>query len=228
MENFKTVKIKSIRLVGQGHVRNLTVNRNHTFLTANGIVTHNCDLASNKIMCIQSVIEGKGVFIKKIGKNAHPAPGFNIFATANTKGKGSEDGRFIGTNVLNEAFLDRFAVTLEQSYPTNSVEKKILEKLAHSLGVTDATEFIGKLCDWADTIRRTFFDGGIDEIISTRRLTHILRAYCIFKNKEKAIRYCINRFDDETKTAFIELYDKIDADFKKDEEEHPLDISLEA
>ena len=170
------------------------------------------DLASNKILCLQSVLEGKGVFLKKIGRFVNPTPGFNVIATANTKGKGSDDGRFIGTNVLNEAFLERFPVTFEQSYPAVSVEQKILEGIALDLGVEDR-DFCKRLVDWGDIIRKTFYDGGIDEIISTRRLVHIIRAYSIFNDKAKAIQVCVNRFDDETKQAFLELYDKVDADF---------------
>ena len=166
------------------------------------------DLASNKILCLQSILEGKGVFLKKIGKFITPAEGFNVFATANTKGKGSEDGRFIGTNVLNEAFLERFPVTFEQSYPASAVEQKILMALCSD------KDFCKRLCDWADIIRKTFYDGGIEEIISTRRLVHIVRAYSIFNDKAKAIQVCVNRFDDETKQAFLELYDKVDADFQ--------------
>ena len=171
------------------------------------------DLASNKILCLQSVLEGKGVFLKKIGRFVKPAPGFNVIATANTKGKGSDDGRFIGTNVLNEAFLERFPVTFEQSYPAPATEQKILEGIALDLGIEDR-DFCKRLCDWGDIIRKTFYDGGIEEIISTRRLVHIVRAYSIFQDKAKAIQVCVNRFDDETKTAFLELYDKIDADFQ--------------
>ena len=170
------------------------------------------DLASNKILCLQPILEGKGVFLKKIGKFVQPAKGFNVVATANTKGKGSDDGRFIGTNVLNEAFLERFPVTFEQDYPAPTTELKILGGIGAHLGVTD-TNFIARLVDWADIIRKTFYDGGIEEIISTRRLVHIVRAFSIFGNKEKAIQTCINRFDDETKQAFLELYDKVDADF---------------
>ena len=170
------------------------------------------DLASNKILCLQSILEGKGVFLKKIGRFVQPAAGFNVIATANTKGKGSEDGRFIGTNVLNEAFLERFPVTFEQSYPAPSVEQRILEGVALDLGVNDR-DFCKRLCDWSDIIRKTFYDGGIEEIISTRRLVHIIRAYSIFQDKAKAIQVCVNRFDDETKQAFLELYDKVDADF---------------
>jgi hypothetical protein len=178
------------------------------------------DLASNKILCLQSILEGKGVFLKKIGKFVKPASGFQIFATANTKGKGSDDGRFIGTNVLNEAFLERFPVTFEQAYPTPAQEKNILSKLSND------ADFCSRLVDWADIIRKTFYDGGIDEIISTRRLVHIIRAYGIFNDKAKAIQVCVNRFDDETKQAFLELYDKVDADFvmpTEDQQKQVLD-----
>jgi len=171
------------------------------------------DLASNKILCLQSILEGKGVFLKKIGRFVKPTAGFNVIATANTKGKGSDDGRFIGTNVLNEAFLERFPVTFEQSYPAPSTEQKILEGVALDLQVEDRN-FCKRLVDWADIIRKTFYDGGIEEIISTRRLVHIIRAYSIFQDKAKAIQVCVNRFDDETKQAFLELYDKVDADFQ--------------
>jgi midasin (ATPase involved in ribosome maturation) len=171
------------------------------------------DLASNKILCLQSILEGKGVFLKKIGRFVKPAAGFNVVATANTKGKGSDDGRFIGTNVLNEAFLERFPVTFEQEYPSVTNEVKILEKVAQTLNVNDL-EFCKRLADWADIIRKTFYDGGIEEIISTRRLVHIIRAYSIFQDKAKAIQVCVNRFDDETKQSFLELYDKVDADFQ--------------
>ena len=162
------------------------------------------DLASNKILCLQSILEGKGVFLKKIGKYVEPAAGFNIIATANTKGKGSDDGRFIGTNVLNEAFLERFALTFEQEYPSAATETNILKKICKD------DKFCARLADWADIIRKTFYDGGIDEIISTRRLVHIIQAYKIFGDKVKAIQLCLNRFDDETKQAFLDLYDKVD------------------
>ncbi len=175
------------------------------------------DLASNKILCLQSILEGNGVFLKKIGKFVHPTAGFNVIATANTKGKGSDDGRFIGTNVLNEAFLERFPVTFEQEYPTTATEIKILNKLC------DDKNFCKRLADWADIIRKTFYDGGIEEIISTRRLVHIVKAYSIFEDKAKAIQVCVNRFDDETKQAFLELYDKVDADF-----EMPIDEEVES
>jgi len=165
------------------------------------------DLASNKILCLQSILEGNGVFLKKIGQFVRPSAGFNVIATANTKGKGSDDGRFIGTNVLNEAFLERFPVTFEQEYPTAVTEIKILNKICAD------ENFCKRLADWADIIRKTFYDGGIEEIISTRRLVHIVKAYRIFGDKAKAIQVCVNRFDDETKQAFLELYDKVDADF---------------
>jgi len=171
------------------------------------------DLASNKIMCLQSILEGKGVFLKKIGEYIKPKDGFNIIATANTKGKGSDDGRFIGTNVLNEAFLERFPITFEQEYPTVKTETKILTSLSESLKIPmigEHTKFIKHLCDWSDIVRRTFKEGGIDEIISTRRLTHIIRAYSIFGNKEKAVQICLNRFDEETKESFWSLYTKLD------------------
>ena len=167
------------------------------------------DLASNKILCLQSILEGKGVFLKKTGHYVQPTKGFNVIATANTKGKGSDDGRFIGTNVLNEAFLERFALTFEQEYPTSKTEQRILEGVSLDLGLTDR-EFCEKLSIWADVIRKTFADGGIDEVISTRRLVHIIRAYAIFNKRMKSIEVCVNRFDEETKQSFIELYDKID------------------
>ena len=176
------------------------------------------DLASNKILCLQPILEGKGIFLKKTGKFVKPANGFNVFATANTKGKGSDDGRFIGTNVLNEAFLERFPVTFEQDYPSPVSEQKILLNVAAAVGVDD-NNFCQRLVDWADIIRKTFADGGVDEIISTRRLVHIIRAFSIFGNKAKAIQVCVNRFDDETKQSFVELYDKVDADFELDDKE---------
>jgi len=168
------------------------------------------DLASNKIMCLQPILEGSGVYVKKINKFVKPKDGFQIIATANTKGQGSEDGKFIGTNILNEAFLERFPVTFEQKYPTMSIEKKILINTLKAAGKKD-DQFIDKLVTWADVIRRTYFDGGVDEIISTRRLVHITQAYAIFDNKIKAIELCTNRFDDDTKNSFVELYTKVDS-----------------
>ena len=167
------------------------------------------DLASNKIMALQPVLEGKPILLKKINEIVAPAPGFTIIATANTKGKGSEDGRFIGTNILNEAFLERFPITMEQEYPSVAVEKKIVKKELISAGRED-DEFATKLVDWADTIRKTFYDGGCDEVIATRRLVHIAKAYGIFGDRMKAVTYCLNRFDAETKASFMDLYTKFD------------------
>ena len=168
------------------------------------------DLASNKIMCLQPVLEGSSIYIKKIGKWIHPADGFTVIATANTKGQGSDDGRFIGTNVLNEAFLERFPITLEQSYPGNKMEEKIL---TNEFAKSDKTEpeLVTNLVRWADVIRKTFSEGGCDEIISTRRLVHIVNAYNIFNDKMTAIQLTVNRFDDETKESFLDLFTKIDA-----------------
>ena len=167
------------------------------------------DLASNKIMCLQPVLEGNPLLIKKEGRIVRPKAGFSVMATANTKGKGSEDGRFIGTNILNEAFLERFPITVEQEYPSIGVERKIINKLMFSLGCLDE-EFSGKLVDWADLIRKTFYDGGCDEIIATRRLVHIVHAFSIFKDRMKAIAMCVARFDDQTKETFMDLYSKLD------------------
>jgi len=177
------------------------------------------DLASNKILCLQSILEGKGVFLKKVGRTVTPAKGFTVIATANTKGKGSDDGRFIGTNVLNEAFLERFPLTFEQEYPTPSVEKKMLNNYCKELNCCD-DEYIENLTTWAEIIRKTFAEGGVDEVISTRRLVHVIRAFSIFGDRLKAIKLCLNRFDDETKESFLELYSKIDA--KIDLSESPL------
>ena len=186
------------------------------------------DLASNKIMCLQPILEGSGVYVKKINKFVKPAHGFTVVATANTKGQGSDDGKFIGTNVLNEAFLERFPITFEQSYPAAKVEEKILTNIMATTGKVDG-EFAKKLVTWADVIRKTYFDGGVDEIISTRRLTHIVQAYSIFKgNKMKAIEVCVNRFDADTKNSFMELYTKVDAGASAEqiaEEQRQADIS---
>ena len=168
------------------------------------------DLASNKIMCLQPVLEGSSIYIKKIGKWVHPANGFNVIATANTKGQGSDDGRFIGTNIMNESFLERFPVTIEQSYPTSKMEEKILNNEFAKHDKVE-NEFSGNLVKWADVIRKTFYEGGVDEIISTRRLVHIVNAFAIFEDKMKAISMCISRFDSETKESFLDLYSKVDA-----------------
>jgi len=178
------------------------------------------DLASNKILCLQSILEGKGVFLKKTGRYVTPTKGFTVVATANTKGKGSEDGRFVGTNVLNEAFLERFPLTFEQEYPSVAIEQKMLKNYCTELDCCDE-DFQKNLVNWADIIRKTFAEGGVDEVISTRRLVHIIRAFAIFGDRLKAIKVCLNRFDEETKQSFLELYDKIDVDvaFDKDTEE---------
>ena len=169
-----------------------------------------CDLGSNKLMALQPVLEGKGVYLKKVNKWVTPKNGFNVMATANTKGKGSDDGRFIGTNILNEAFLERFAITIEQPYATTAVEKKIVLGSMQKYGKVDE-DFATTLVTWAEVIRKTFYDGGIDELISTRRLDHIVKAFAIFSDKMKAIELCIARFDDETKESFKDLYTKVDA-----------------
>ncbi len=168
------------------------------------------DLGSNKMMCLQPVLEGKAIYLKKTNRVVHPATGFNVIATANTKGKGSDDGRFIGTNVMNEAFLERFSITMEQEYPSAKVETKILNNVLGASGI-NATDFVDKLVTWADVIRKSFYEGALSEIISTRRLVHICEAYSIFgQNKVKAIELCLNRFDVDTKNAFMELYKKVD------------------
>jgi len=179
------------------------------------------DLASNKIMCLQPVMEGKGIYIKKINEYVEPAEGFNVMATANTKGKGDESGMFMFTGILNEAFLERFPITLEQDYPSEPIEKKILSKVAESVGIIDDNmqDFIAHLVQWGAVIRKTFADGAIDEIITTRRLVHIVKSFAIFGNREKAIDMCINRFDEETKNSFMEVYSKIDATIEQNEAE---------
>ncbi len=169
-----------------------------------------CDLGSNKLMCLQPVLEGKGVYLKKVNKWVTPKNGFNVMATANTKGKGSEDGRFIGTNILNEAFLERFAVTIEQPYASNTVEKKIVLGSMKKYGKVDE-KFAENLVQWAEVIRKTFYDGGVDEVISTRRLDHIVKAFAIFGDKMKSLDLCVARFDEDTKVSFLDLYSKIDA-----------------
>ena len=182
------------------------------------------DLASNKIMCLQSLLEGKGVFLKKTNTYVKPAAGFNVIATANTKGRGSDDGKFIGTNVLNEAFLERFAVTFEQQYPSPSTEKKILLANFKELGWVG--DNIDKICqnlvDWSDIIRKTYYDGGIEDVITTRRLINIVKAWAIWDSMEKAIELCTNRFDDDTSTVFKELYQKVSGD-----EEVPVELDTE-
>ena len=188
-----------------------------------------CDLGSNKMLALQPVLEGKGVFLKKINKWISPKDGFNVMATANTKGKGSEDGRFIGTNILNEAFLERFAITIEQPYPTASIEKKIVVGSMKKYGSVDE-EFATNLVTWAEVIRKTFYDGGVDEVISTRRLDHIVKAFTIFGDKMQSIEMCVARFDEDTKDSFMDLYTKIDAGVELgevDEVDELLDDTLD-
>lgn len=168
------------------------------------------DRATNKIMCLQGILEGKPVLVKKTGEVVEPSPGFNVIATANTKGKGSEDGRFTAASIIDDAFLERFTVAIDQAFPSQSVEKKIVAKHMEKFGKTDV-EFAEKLVSWADIIRKTFYDDGVDEVISTRRLCHIVQTFSIFDNKMKAIELCIARFDDDTKAAFLDLYTKVDS-----------------
>lgn len=168
------------------------------------------DLGDAKLMCLQPVLEGKPIYLKKINRVVTPAPGFNVIATANTKGKGSDDGRFIGTNVMNEAFLERFSITFEQEYPPLKTEVKILNNVLAASDIQDS-DFTEKLVNWADMIRKAFYDGAVGDIISTRRLVHICEAYSIFgRDREKAIRLCLNRFDVDTKNGFYDLYSKLD------------------
>jgi hypothetical protein len=192
-----------------------TVRREGPVLTAMRrgavLLLDECDLGTEDILCLQPILEGKPYFDKKTGEVVHPAAGFTVLATANTKGKGSDDGRFIGTNILNEAFLERFAVTVEQDYPPANTERKILEKNFAELGISDDV-FIERLITWAEIIRKSYADGAVDEIISTRRLVHISKAFSIFNNRLKSIEMCLNRFDTDTKTAFLDLYTKVDAE----------------
>jgi cobaltochelatase CobS len=178
------------------------------------------DRGSNKLMCLQSILEGKPFFNKKTGEMIYPEKGFTIIATANTKGRGTEDGRFIAAQILDEAFLERFPITVEQEYPSVAVEKRIVNNKMEFYGRVD-TDFAEKLVNWAEIIRKTFVEGGVDEIISTRRLVNIVQAYSIFEDREEAIRYCINRFDEDTKTAFMDLYTKMSAPIEQAVKENP-------
>ena len=179
------------------------------------------DLGSNKLMCLQSVLEGKGYLIKKTGEWVTPTPGFTIVATANTKGQGSEDGKFIGTQIMNEAMLERFAITMQQEYPPVTTERNILKKEMALTGPVDE-DFCKKLVDWADIIRKTYYEGAIDDVITTRRLVHIVNAFRMFDDKLKSITMCISRFDEETRNAVLDLYTKVDAGVNPYEEENPL------
>jgi len=173
------------------------------------------DYGAQNLSSLQRVLEGKPFMLKKKGELITPTEGFTVFATANTKGKGSDDGRYMFTNVLNEAFLERFPNTYEQQWPPTNVEKRIIKKELDSVGRGD-DDFADKLVMWADTIRKTFLDGGCDEVISTRRLVHIVSTFGIHGDKIKSINLCLNRFDDDTKASFIDLYTKIDAGINPD------------
>ena len=181
------------------------------------------DLGSNKLMCLQSVLEGKGYFIKKTGEWVSPKEGFTVLATANTKGQGSDDGKFIGTQIMNEAMLERFAITMQQEYPPVKTERSILKKEMELTGLVD-DEFCEKLVDWADIIRKSFYEGAIDDVVTTRRLVHIVNAYRMFDDKLKSITMCISRFDEETRNSILDLYTKIDAGVDMNAE-NPLDES---
>ena len=174
------------------------------------LILDEIDRGSNKLMCLQAILEGKPYFNKKTGETVRPAPGFNVIATANTKGRGSDDGKFISAQILDDAFLERFAITVEQEYPSAAVERKIVLNKMAKVGATDE-EFATNLVTWAEIIRKTFYDGGIDDLISTRRLEHIVNAFAMFKDRAKAVELCVNRFDSDTKTAFLDLYTKVDA-----------------
>ena len=174
------------------------------------LILDEIDRGSNKLMCIQAILEGKPYFNKKTGETVFPAKGFNVIATANTKGRGSDDGKFISAQILDDAFLERFAITVEQEYPSAKVEKKIVMNKMEKAGAIDE-EFADNLVTWAEIIRKTFYDGGIDDLISTRRLEHIVNAFAMFKSRQKAVELCVNRFDGDTKSAFLDLYSKVDA-----------------
>ena len=169
------------------------------------------DRATNKIMCLQGILEGKPVLVKKTGEVVSPAEGFNVIATANTKGKGSEDGRFTAASIIDDAFLERFTISVDQHFPSLNIEKKIVLKHMAKYDAIDS-DFADKLVTWADIIRKTFYDDGVDEVISTRRLCHIVQTFSIFNKRDKAIDLCISRFDSDTKEAFLDLYSKVDAD----------------
>ena len=181
------------------------------------------DLGSNKLMCLQSVLEGKGYLIKKTGEWVTPTPGFTIVATANTKGQGSEDGKFIGTQIMNEAMLERFAITMQQEYPPVKTEKSILAKEMELTGAVDS-DFVEKLVDWADIIRKSYYEGAIDDVVTTRRLVHIVNAFRMFGDKMKSIEMCISRFDEETRASILDLYTKVDDGVDLDSE-NPIDES---
>jgi MoxR-like ATPase len=189
------------------------------------LILDEIDRGSNKLMCLQAILEGKPYFNKKTGETVYPAPGFNVIATANTKGRGSDDGKFISAQVLDDAFLERFAITVEQEYPSAAVEKKIVLNKMEKVGAVDE-EFATNLVTWAEIIRKTFYDGGIDDLISTRRLEHIVNAFAMFNDRAKAVELCVNRFDSDTKSAFLDLYTKVDAkiEVKTMTDEQPAEV----
>jgi MoxR-like ATPase len=166
---------------------------------------------ANTLLCLQIILEGKPYYFSALGEYVHPAPGFNVIMTANTKGQGSESGRYFGTNILNEAFMERIALTFEQEFPSAAIEKKIIVNMMNSYGCVDEG-FAEELVKWADAIRRSFADGAVDSVISTRRLEHIVRGFSIFEDKKKVVQYAVNRFDTMTKQAFFDLFDKISVD----------------
>ena len=174
------------------------------------LILDEIDRGSNKLMCLQAILEGKPYYNKKTGETVYPKRGFNVIATANTKGRGSDDGKFMSAQILDDAFLERFAITVEQEYPAAKIEKQIILNKMEKVGKID-DEFAEKLVTWADIIRKTFYDGGVEELISTRRLEHIVNAYAMFNSRSKAIELCVNRFDSDTKSAFLDLYKKVDA-----------------
>lgn len=195
--------------------------------TGSVLLLDEIDRATNKIMCLQGILEGKSVLIKKTGELVKPAPGFTVIATANTKGKGSEDGRFTAASIIDDAFLERFTISIDQTFPTVAVERKIVEKHMEKFGSSDA-DFCENLVNWADIIRKTFYDDGIDEVISTRRLCHIVQTFSIFNDKMKSINLCISRFDDDTKDAFLDLYTKVDAGVEMNPIEETTNTTEEA
>lgn len=181
------------------------------------LILDEIDRGSNKLMCLQAILEGKPYFNKKTGETVYPKAGFNVIATANTKGRGSDDGKFMSAQILDDAFLERFAITVEQEYPALKIEKQIILNKMEKVGKIDE-EFADKLVTWADIIRKTFYDGGVEELISTRRLEHIVNAFAMFGTRNKAIELCVNRFDSDTKSAFLDLYKKVDAGTATDEQ----------
>ena len=185
--------------------------------TGSVLILDEVDLNATKILCLQSIMEGKPYFNKKTGETVHPLPGFNVFATANTKGRGSDTGRFIGTKMMNEAFLERFPITFEQEYPSASVEKKILSKNFTRLGLAgkDVDTFVDNLAKWSEVIRKSYDEQAVEDVISTRRLVAIAKAFAIFKDRMKAITLCLARFDEQTKEIFADLYTKIDAEVER-------------